>query len=108
LRDHYTLQRDAVEAARDLMVGATHGGGDLSGLDAYRGKLATARFYGVDMTDLKEIAERVTKLKSLKEEYDRTPDGQADSVCDKISAEEDWMLDQLQNFDTRFEKFLSN
>jgi hypothetical protein len=108
LRGHYALQRDAVEAAHDLMFGAFHGGGNMSGLDAYRNKLAVARFYGADRRDLKEIAERVAKLKSLKEAYDRTPDGQTDSVCAEMFAEEDWILDQLQKFGTRFKEFLSN
>ena len=108
MRNHYALQRDAVEAARDLLFGVAHAGGDMTGLDAYRGKLTAARFYGADLRDLKEIAERVVKLKSLKEAYDRTPDGQTDSVCNEMFAEEDWILNRLREFDARFKEFLSN
>jgi hypothetical protein len=108
LRNHYVLQRDAVEAARDLLFGVAHAGGNMSGLDAYRGKLTAARFYGADLRDLKEIAERVAKLKLLKETYDRTPDGQTDSVCDEMFSEEDWILDRLKEFDGRFRQFLWN
>jgi hypothetical protein len=110
MRNHYDMQREVTEAARDLFIGAAHCGGDTSGLHAYKRKLAESarRFDHGDFTYLKEIGEHVSRLQTLNAIYDGTPEGEAESICDEVAAEEDWLLDQSEIFNNRFRRLLTN
>jgi hypothetical protein len=75
-----------IDAAHDLVYNAFQHG-DVSGLPEFfkRAKSRRAR----------EIAAHVANFARLKSLYDRTPDGEADAICDEMEREENWFEAQL-------------
>src|ERR1700730_10301924 len=100
--NHYAMQHEVVEAARDLTYNAAHHG-DTSGLIAYNRKLSDSarRFSDDELKILTEIGEHVARLQTSKVTYDRTADGETESICDNVAAEEDWLLAQSESFSKR-------
>ena len=75
------------QAAYNLMFDAFHHN-DMSGREAFAKRAKSRRS--------KEIAEHVAGLQTLMALYDRTSDGEAETVCEAIEREEDWLKDQLE------------
>jgi hypothetical protein len=75
------------QAAYNLMFDASHHN-DMSGREAFAKRAKSRRS--------KEIAEHVAGLQTLMALYDRTSDGEAETVCEAIEREEDWLKDQLE------------
>jgi predicted dithiol-disulfide oxidoreductase (DUF899 family) len=75
------------QAAHNLMFDTFHHN-DMSGLEAFAKRAKGRRS--------REIAEHVAGLQTLMALYDRTPDGDAETVCEAIERKEDWLKDQLE------------
>jgi hypothetical protein len=87
MRNHYDMQREVIEAARNL-IGAVELHGDTLGLDGVKLKLAesTTRFPKDELEYLNEIVRR------------------AELMGDD---NEDWILAQPKIFNNRFRRFLT-
>jgi len=109
MRTHYDMRREAVEGVSNLIFFATQHG-DTSGVNACERKLTDSerRFSKGEFEGLKEIVEHVAKLRALNTQYDNIPDGETESVCNEVEAEEDWLAAQSKIFKKRFGHLLLN
>jgi hypothetical protein len=105
MMNHYTMQRRKAQATLAMIENIVCEGGDARlELPAYR--KIKGHFYGEQAKNLKEIETCVATIGKLDAKYDATDDAETASVCDEIAEHEDRLEKLLEQFRSRFRRFL--